>query len=110
MLTIGVNGNVGSVSVQASENIFQIPFASLDILVYSYDVADGGNQGDRTMESQTLSTGSLAVVNGLEFFVREGGVYRAPVTNVVMPDGFRAGRFECTLASWAACKRVYGIC
>ena len=31
-----------------------------------------------------------------EFFVRNGEVLRAPISNAVMPDGYRAGRWECS--------------
>lgn len=29
-----------------------------------------------------------------EYFLRDGCIWRAPVSNVIMPDGYRCGRFE----------------
>ena len=46
------------------------------------------------------SDGSIAFVHSeldgsdYELFRRGGSVYRAPVSNAVMPDGFRCGRWE----------------
>jgi hypothetical protein len=30
-----------------------------------------------------------------ELFGRDGQIYIAPVSNVIMPDGYRCGRWEC---------------
>lgn len=47
------------------------------------------------------SKGHLAFAGGsagtVEFFTHDGAVYRAPVSNAIMPDGYRTGRFECSL-------------
>lgn len=31
-----------------------------------------------------------------EFFERDGNVFRAPISDAIMPDGYRTGRFECS--------------
>lgn len=35
-----------------------------------------------------------------EFFERNGNIFRAPLSNAVMPDGFRTGRLECNTELW----------
>lgn len=47
-----------------------------------------------------LSTDSIAVFDGVEYFERGDSVYQAPITDPVMPDGYRAGRWTCTKAAW----------
>lgn len=32
----------------------------------------------------------------VEFFDRDGVVFRAPFSDVIMPDGYRTGRRECS--------------
>jgi hypothetical protein len=39
-----------------------------------------------------------------EYCERNGDVYRAPLSSVVMPDGYRVGRWECSLSMWARYK------
>jgi len=42
----------------------------------------------------------------LEYFVRCGDVLRAPISCVVMPDGYRCGRFECPLSMWERMREM----
>jgi len=39
-------------------------------------------------------------VTTYEYYSRDGEVYRAPISSVVMPDGYRSGRWECSLDKW----------
>ncbi len=44
------------------------------------------------------SQGHLAYdSNGNEWYERDGEVYRAPVYRPVMTDGYRCGRWECSM-------------
>lgn len=43
----------------------------------------------------------------IEFFKREGIVYEAPIDNVVMPDGYRCGRFLCAADRYESYKRTF---
>lgn len=48
-------------------------------------------------EAPQKSKGHVAFIEGNEYYkVESGDLYRAPVSNVVMPDGRRSGRFEAT--------------
>jgi hypothetical protein len=35
------------------------------------------------------------LTTNIEFYVRDGEVFRAPMSNAIMPDGYRVGRWEC---------------
>lgn len=37
------------------------------------------------------SQGHITVLNGLEYFLRNGELYRASISNYVAPDGYRVG-------------------
>jgi hypothetical protein len=39
-------------------------------------------------------------VEMIEYYERDGDVFRAPMSCVVMPDGYRVGRFECPARMW----------
>ena len=39
-----------------------------------------------------------------EFYLRDGEVFRAPMEAPIMSDGFRCGRWECSLANWERFK------
>ena len=36
----------------------------------------------------------------VEYFEKGGEIFRAPVSNPVMTDGYRCGRFECHSRQW----------
>lgn len=39
--------------------------------------------------------------NGLqEYFIKWGEVYRAPISDAIMTDGYRTGRWECSIRHW----------
>ena len=40
------------------------------------------------------SEGHLGFADGFEFFLRNGNLYQAPLSDVIMPDGYRTGRWE----------------
>lgn len=42
------------------------------------------------------SEGHIVFMFDEEFFIRAGALIRAPTTNVIMPDGYRCGRWECS--------------
>lgn len=44
-----------------------------------------------------------------EYFTRGNEVLVAPVDNVVMPDGYRCGRFECYLSRWDDYRATFKI-
>lgn len=44
-----------------------------------------------TPQTFEKSQGHIAVLAGLEYFLRNGELYRASVANFVAPDGYRAG-------------------
>jgi len=50
-----------------------------------------------TMASIPKSEGHLFFLSeaDAEYFKRGEDILRAPIGNVVMPDGYRVGRFEC---------------
>jgi hypothetical protein len=62
-------------------------------------------------ESSKGSIGFFRDPNGVrhEMFERDGGVYRAPVSSVVMPDGFRSGRWVCDSVRWAGYASACGF-
>jgi len=35
------------------------------------------------------------ILETVEFYMRDNEVYRAPLSSVVMPDGYRCGRWVC---------------
>lgn len=41
-----------------------------------------------------------------EFFERNCSIYKAPMSNAIMPDGFRSGRFECYAHAWESHAKV----
>jgi len=47
--------------------------------------------------SLPYSKGHLAWEGGSEWYVRDGEIYRAPERAPVMPDGYRSGRWQCSL-------------
>jgi len=47
-------------------------------------------------QGEDKSKGHIVTVNGKEYFDRGGEVYRAPLSSVIMPDGYRSGRWECS--------------
>ena len=53
------------------------------------------SKGHLFWASRTECGGELTL--NTEFFVRDGYVFRAPMSNAVMPDGYRVGRYECTI-------------
>lgn len=54
--------------------------------------------------SHTECNGELTI--NTEFFVRDNKVFRAPMSNAVMPDGYRVGRFECSKELFDKFKNV----
>ena len=42
----------------------------------------------------------------VEYFERDGEVKRAHVSEAVMPDGYRTGRFECKMSQWGFLKSL----
>lgn len=68
-----------------------------------------------TTESSAKSKDHIAFVtteNGTyELFRKGGGIYRAPLSDVVMPDGNRTGRWEGDdrADTWANLEREYGV-
>jgi hypothetical protein len=57
-----------------------------------------GKSPARSIGHIAFATGSAGVV---EFFVRDGSVYRTPASACIMSDGYRCGRWECTLQHWS---------
>lgn len=49
------------------------------------------------------STGHIGFAHGMEYYWRNGELYRAPINNPVFPDGFRCGRWH----SNAHCASYY---
>jgi len=47
-----------------------------------------------------LSRGHLISCGDREYFERDASIYAAPLSSVVMPDGYRCGRFECYAWMW----------
>lgn len=45
-------------------------------------------------------------VDMVEYFERNGDVFRAPMSCVIMPDGYRVGRFECPVRMWDQLKEL----
>lgn len=41
-----------------------------------------------------------------EFFIRDNNIFKAPMSDVVMPDGYRVGRFECNKEQFYRFKDV----
>ena len=41
-----------------------------------------------------------------EFFMRDGNIFTAPMSNALMPDGYRVGRFECTKKAFDEFKHI----
>lgn len=44
--------------------------------------------------------------NSTEFYQRDNEVYRAPVGNPIMPDGYRCGRWECSIVHFHRFEQV----
>jgi hypothetical protein len=40
------------------------------------------------------STGHKTFINNYEYFIRNGGLYRASAHLPIMPDGYRCGRWQ----------------
>jgi hypothetical protein len=49
------------------------------------------------------SLNHICFAGQVEFFSRDGSVYRAPSSACIMPDGYRCGRWECSEAHWVNC-------
>ena len=56
--------------------------------------------------NEELSYCSVAVINNVEYFQRQGNIYQAPLDNVIMPDGYRCGRFECKASRWNEAEKL----
>ncbi|HEY9835486.1 MAG TPA: hypothetical protein V6D27_01100 [Vampirovibrionales bacterium] len=55
---------------------------------------------ERQYETQT-GAGHIEWQGEYEIFEREGQIMKAHRTNCIMPDGYRTGRWESTLAAWS---------
>ena len=53
-----------------------------------------------------VSYGRVAVFGDFEYFQRGDGIYRAPLANPVMTDGYRCGRWECYPHGWTLLSEI----
>ena len=49
---------------------------------------------------------TVAIINNTEYFQRDGIIFQAPLSNVVMPDGYRCGRFLCNASRWNEAEQL----
>lgn len=52
-------------------------------------------EGEQTY--RLCSLGHVAFVDDYEYYTCSDQLYKAPVSAVIMPNGYRSGRWECTL-------------
>lgn len=60
-------------------------------------------------ETPDRSKRHIAFSNGFEYFDRGGEVFRAPAYAVVMTDGYRCGRWECSREHFERHRDLYGF-
>ena len=57
-------------------------------------------------EKERKSKGHLSFFGNYEYFEFNSVVFKAHKSDVVMPDGYRTGRWECTMSHWPLTKSV----
>lgn len=86
------------------------PAPMLPMLPETGPTSDAGqvapvDAGPTSDAGPALSAGHRAIIANYEYYHRAGALYRAPMTAPIMPDGYRAGRWQCADAmadSWIA--------
>lgn len=68
---------------------------ALAFLTDSYDLQQVESKAaTKAEEGPAKSAGHIGFAHGMEYYWRNGELYRAPINNPVFPDGFRCGRWH----------------